>query len=115
MKFNFFTGVLSLILAGILSYFLTYYVTEQHKYLFGIGSFLSLAINLLGTISFSFEYNRTTTLTRVTSGVFFLIILACQIIFLFLNSFILPTYLLVVGGLSVIYILIIYGITKSKH
>jgi len=75
MKINTFTSILSIALAGIIAFFLSFYVSGENKWIVGIGSLLSLGISLAGTVSLSFDYDRTTTLTRITSGVFFVALL----------------------------------------
>jgi hypothetical protein len=115
MKVNTFTTILSIALAAIVAFFLSFYVSTENKLLLGIGSFITLAATLVGTISISFGYDRTTTLTRTVSGVFFLMLLASQIVFTTINSFLLPTYVLVSGSLTILYALIVYGISRSKH
>ena len=115
MKINTFTAILSVALAGIIAFFLSFYVSGDNKLLVGTGSFLSLALTLIGTISLSFEYDRITTLTRTTSGVFFILLLISQIVFTAVNGFMLPTYILVTGSATIFYIVIVYGISKSKH
>jgi hypothetical protein len=71
--------------------------------------------SLVGTVSLSFEYDRTTALTRTTSGIFMANLLTSQIIFTVLNSFSIQTYVLVTGGLTILYALTVYGISRSKH
>lgn len=115
MKINTFTAFLSIVLAGIIAFFLSFYVAGENKMILGIGSFITLALTLAGTVSLSFEYDRTTTLTRTTSGIFFSLILASQIVFTAINVFLLPTYILVIGCATILYVLIVYGISKSKH
>ena len=115
MKINTFTAILSVALAGIIAFFLSFYVSGDNKLLLGFGSFVSMALTLTGTLSLSFEYDRTTTLTRTTSGVFFSLILASQIVFTAINVFFLPTYILVTGCATILYVLIIYGLSRSKH
>ena len=115
MKINTFTAILSVALAGIIAFFLSFYVSGDNKLLVGTGSFLSLALTLIGSISLSFEYDRITTLTRTTSGVFFVLLLISQIVFTAVNGFMLPTYILVTGSATIFYIVIVYGISKSKH
>jgi hypothetical protein len=115
MKIDTFTAILSVALAGIIAFFLCFYVKVDNKLLVGIGSFLSMALTLIGTISLSFEYDKTTTLTRTTSGIFFILILISQIVFTSINGFLLPTYILVTGSATIFYTLIVYGISKSKH
>lgn len=115
MKVNGFTVFLSIALAGIISFFLSFYVSGENKWIIGIGSFLTLAISLAGTVSLSFDYDRTTILTRTTSGVFFALLLASQIVFVVMDAFLLPTYVLVTGGMTILYVMIVYGISRSKH
>ena len=115
MKINTFTSILSIALAGIIAFFLSFYVSGENKWIVGIGSLLSLGISLAGTVSLSFDYDRTTTLTRITSGVFFVALLISQIIFTAINSFLLPTYVLITGGLTILYAMLVYRISRSKH
>ena len=115
MKVNIFTAILSFALAGLIAIFLSFYVLGENKWLLGIGSFLTLAITLLGIVSLSFDYDRTTMLTRTTSGVFFALLLASQIVFVSMGSFLLPTYVLITGGITILFVLIVYGISRSTH
>jgi hypothetical protein len=115
MKVNTFTSILSFGFAGLIAFFLSFYVSGENKWILGIGSFLTLAISMAGTVSLSFDYDRTTMLTRTTSGVFFALLLVSQIIFLVMDVFLLPTYILVTGGMTILYVLIVYGISRSKH
>ena len=115
MKINTFTALLSMALVGIIAFFLSFYVIGENKMTLGIGSFLSLAITFVGAVSLSFDYDRTTFLTRIISVVFFLLLLVSQIIFTVLQSFLLPTYVLATGCTAILYVLIIYGISRSKH
>jgi hypothetical protein len=61
----------------------------------GIGSFLTLALSLIGITAVSFDYYKPTILAKVSSGVFFLFILVSQIIFVGINTFFISTYILV--------------------
>jgi hypothetical protein len=115
MKANTLTTILSLVLATLVAFFLSYYVIGENKLIIGIGSFITLAATLVGTFSISFDYERTTTLTRTLSGVFVVLILTSQIIFTIYSKFALPAYILVEGGLMIMYIIIMNAIKKSKH
>jgi hypothetical protein len=115
MKVNTFTTILAIALAAIVAFFLSFNVSVANKLILCIGSFITLALTLVGTISISFDYDRTTILARTVSGVFFLLLLASQIVFTTINNFLLPTYVLVSGSLTIIYALIVYGISRSKH
>lgn len=115
MKINKFTSILCLLLAALISFFLSFYVQVDAKLIIGIGSFLSLGMSASGTVSISFDYDRTTVLTRTTSAIFFVILLISQIVFVALNQFSLPIYVLVTGCTTIIYSMIFYGISKSNH
>lgn len=115
MKINLFTTILSLFLAATVAFFLSFYISGGNKLILGIGCFITLAVTLVGTISISFDYVRTTILTRITSGVFFALLLTSQIIFTAVNSFLLPTYVLVSAVFTILYAVIVYGISRSKH
>ena len=115
MKVNKFTAILSLALAGIISFYLSFYASGDKKWVLAIGSFLTLAISMAGSVSLSFDYDRTTMLTRTTSGVFFVLLLVSQLVFVNVVSFLFPTYVLVTGGMTIFYVLIVYGISRSKH
>ncbi len=114
MKINKFTLILSLLLAVIISYFLSSYQVDSNKLILGIGCFIGLFLSSASAFSISFDYDRTTTLTRTAAAVFFLLYLSSQIIFAITN-FILPTYVLVNGSLIIFLLLLLYGISKTKH
>ena len=115
MKTNLFTLILSILLSSIVSFFLSFYAPEENKAILGVGCFLALSLTLIGTVSLSFDYDKTTTLTRITSGIFSVIIFISQIIFALSESQIYPTYILITGSLVIFYALIVYGISKSEH
>jgi len=115
MKINTYTTILSLVLAAIISFALSWFMPKENQLLLGIGSYIALGLTAAGTISISFDYDRTTVLTRTTSGIFFVILLLSQIVFVALNEFSLPIYVLVTGCTTIIYSMIFYGISKSNH
>jgi peptidoglycan/LPS O-acetylase OafA/YrhL len=114
MKIDTFTAILALLLAAIISYFLSYYHDEENKLFYGICSFLGLLISGVSTIAISYDYSRTTILTRTVSLVFFIIFLGSQLFTLLIN-FSLPFYVLINGSLIILLMLIVYSISKSKH
>jgi hypothetical protein len=115
MRVNTFTAILSMSLAAIIAFFLSFYVSGINKWILGIGSFLTLGSALVGTVSLSFDYDRTTMLTRTISGVFFGLLLISQIFFVGVDRFLLPTYVLVTGGMAILFALVVYSISRSKH
>ena len=44
MKINTFTAILSIALAGIIAFFLSFYVAGENKMILGIGSFITLTL-----------------------------------------------------------------------
>ena len=118
MKINTFTAILAVLLALIISYFLSHYQDEENKIIYGICSFLGLFITGVSTIAISYDYSMTVyflhTLFVTASLVFFLLILGSQIFFAVIN-FTLPFYVLINGSLIILSLLIVYSISKSKH
>ena len=115
MKVNFFTFFLSFFLAAIISYFFSYYcLSIETKIITGIGSFITLFISGTSMLSVSFEYERTTLLTKITSAIFFGIFVITEILFLAIG-FSLPVYILFNGCLLLFLLLLVYAIARSKH
>lgn len=114
MKINKFTAFLAFCLATLVSYFLSSYQEINNKFILGIGCFVGLFISSVGTLALSFDYGRTTVLTKTTSSVFFILYLVSQILFANL-SFTLPAYLLVNGILIIFLLIVLNSISKSKH
>lgn len=114
MKINTFTAFLAFCLATLVSYFLSSYQEINNKFILGIGCFVGLFISSVGTLALSFDYGRTTVLTKTTSAVFVILYLASQIFFANIN-FTLPTYLFVNGMLIIFFLIVLYSISKSKH
>ena len=114
MKINSFTAILVFLLAAIVSYFLSSYQAENNRLILVIGSFLGLFISGLAAISLTFQYDKTTTLTRTTASLFFILYLISQIFFA-LTIFVLPTYVLISGSIIILMLLVIYGISKANY
>ena len=114
MKINTFTSILCIILSAVITYFLASYQTGNQQVIIGIGSFITLCASSMFAISLSFEYSKTTTLTRTTSSIIFILSLAAQAFFSF-STFKFPVYLLVNTTILVALFLINYGIARSKH
>ena len=114
MKINSFTAILVFLLAAIVSYFLSSYQAENNRLILVIGSFLGLFISGLAAISLTFQYDKTTTLTRTTASLFFILYLISQIFFA-LTMFVLPTYVLISGSIIILMLLVIYGLSKANY
>lgn len=114
MKINKFIAFLAFCLATLVSYFLSSYQEINNKFILGIGCFVGLFISSVGTLALSFDYGRTTVLTKTTSAVFVILYLVSQIFFANIN-FTLPTYLFVNGMLIIFFLIVLYSISKSKY
>ena len=114
MKVNKFPFLLAFLLASIIAYFFSTYHSNNDSLVIGIGAFLVLFTTVASTVSISFDYERTTTLARTVSGLFFVFFLVSQIVFTH-TAFNFPTYILVNGCLLILFLLIIFSLVKSKH
>ena len=114
MKVNKFPLVLAFLLALIIAYFFSTNNSSDDEHVIGIGSFLFLFLSGASTVSLSFDFPRTTTLTRTISGLFFVLFLVSQMIFTS-TAFNFSTYILVNGSMFILFLLIIFSVVKSKH
>lgn len=114
MKINKFTLLISVIMALLVSFFLSKYSLEQNTMVFGIGSFLSITLGIAGVISLGFDYDKTTVIAKVISGIFLILTLFIQIFFSINNGYDISTYVLITGVILMTYILLIFNISKTK-
>lgn len=114
MKIDFVKSAIAIAVSGLIAYGFYHFHNGENKSLLSLGSFLFTATTLLFTIGINFEFPRTTTMVRTVSGIFFVISLLNNIIFSF-NDFSVPFYVIVNGILALIYILIVYTISKAKQ
>jgi len=114
MKINKFTLLISVIMGLLVSFFLSKYSLEQNNIVYGVGSFLSITLGIAGMISLGFEYDKTTIIAKVISGIYLILALFAQIFFSLNNSYELSTYALITGVTLMIYLLLIYNITRTK-
>ena len=85
----------------------------ENKLLLSIGSFVFIAITLIMTFGINFEQTRTTINIRVVSGIFFIIALISNIVFLFIK-FNNPIYIMINGILFLVFLLMVFSIKKEK-
>jgi O-antigen/teichoic acid export membrane protein len=113
MKTNTFTATLSIILSGLLAFFISFYASEDGKVIITICSFVSFLITLIGLTSVSLDDKRKNWSARLISMLFFIVILAAQLVFISLSGFILQAYFLVTGGIIIIYLLVMYALLSA--
>ena len=114
MKINFVQTIIAIAVSLLIAYGLYSFHDSENKILLSVGSFVFLATALVMAIVASFELPRTTTNIRVVSGIFFVIALISNLIFMFIN-FSVPSYVIINGILLLVFILIAYSINKAKQ
>ena len=82
MKLNLVQTIIAIAVSLLIAYGLYNFHNSENKVLLSLGSFVFLAITLIITIGVNVEQSRTTTNTRVVSGIFFAIALATNLLFI---------------------------------
>jgi hypothetical protein len=114
MKINFVQTIIAIAVSLLIAYGLYSFHDSENKILLSGGSFVFLATAIVMTIGASFELPRTAANIRVVSGIFFAIALISNLIFTFIN-FSVPSYVIINGILLLVFILIVYSISKAKQ
>jgi small-conductance mechanosensitive channel len=113
MKTNTFTATLSVILSGLLAFFISFYASEDGKVIITICSFVSFLITLIGLTSVSIDDKRKNWPARLISMLFLLVIITAQLVFISLSGFIVQAYFLITGGLIIIYLFVMYALLSA--
>lgn len=116
MKVNTITTIISIAISGLIAYgFYAFWGGEQasdlHYATTGFALVFSL-ITLVCTIGVNFETSRITTVIRALSGVSFFVGLGVLILITKLTDS-LPTLIIVMGILTLLFALVAYAVSKS--
>lgn len=114
MKVNLVKSVIAIGVCGLIAFGFYRFYSFESKMLLGLGCFLFTASTMLWAIAIRFKFQRTTTMVRAASGIFFLIALLSNFLFSCFE-FSAPLYVIVNGILILIYVLIVYTISKAKQ
>jgi hypothetical protein len=114
MKINKITFFISLLLGLLITFFLSKYTLEENILIFSIGCFLSISTGITGFISLNFNDYKISLNTKVVSVIFTLLAIGIQLFFSVFNDFGLSSYVLAVFGSLLIYVLIIYNLSRTK-
>jgi hypothetical protein len=117
MRINFVTFLIALAIAALAAYgFYTANGAQNDVPLANaLGGGIALFVTLAGTIAVGTKDETGGTLNiRLTSGIFFALVLVEQIIFCFVPFSMLP-YIIVTGILLLVYVLIVYAIGKAME
>ncbi len=115
MKINIVPTIIALAISALIAYAL--YVlckTDGQELLLAIGGGIATFIPLATTLGVRFEQSRTSVNIATLGGVFTGIMLICCFIFA-LVRFATPVFIIVAGLLTLIFIIIVYGIAKAKQ
>lgn len=113
MKVKFIPALVAVLISALIAYGLWNFHNFDNKILLSVGGFVFCAVTLFCAFGVNFELPRTTTNIRFLSITFFVIALISNLIFCFVN-FAVPFYIILNGILLLIFILIVYSITKAK-
>lgn len=113
MKINFIPALIAVAINALIVYALFSVHNGDGKEVLTIGGFLFLSTTLGASLAVSYEDSRTTTNTRVVSGVFFGIALFSNILFAFF-SFSDASYIITNGLLFLLFLLVVYSISKAS-
>lgn len=114
MKINKITLSISILLGLLFTFFLSNYTLEKNILIFSIGCFITITASISGLISIKFNNDKIAVNAKVVSLIYVLLAISIQILFSIFNNFEIVTYLLLVFGILLIYILILYNILNTK-
>jgi hypothetical protein len=114
MKLNTFLIFISIIISALFTYLFSNYARPEVIPLICAGTFLGFFCCFGGLLGLSFDYDRTTFLTKTVSSIFLLPTLIINLIFLkgILDA---PIYIFLFSSAILLQLLLIYSISKSKH
>lgn len=114
MKINIFLTIISLALAGLLSYFAFDLASEDaNATICTIGSLLCFCSTLIPAIGMSYETTRLGTNIRITSVLFFIVFLVSQFCFAGFGVK-MPLYIILNGIILIVYLAILYKMQGIK-
>ena len=114
MKIDFIKSLISLAISALIAYgFYSFHHSENSQLLIWT-SFVELFLSSFIVLGIRFELNRTTTLVRTTSSIFFIVFLITNILFS-LFPFSKPLFVIVSGLLVLTCVLIVYSLLKAKQ
>ncbi|MCQ2326126.1 MAG: hypothetical protein MJZ71_01030 [Bacteroidales bacterium] len=114
MKVKTISVIIALVISLLIAYGLySYCVCKDNDLLLAVGGTISLFLSLASCIGLKFDYGRTTTNVSAIGGVFFLLFIVSNIIFM-LVQFAVPIYVVVNGLLLSVMLLAIYKVAKAS-
>lgn len=106
--------LISVCISALFAYALYSISNSENKLLLSVGGGVFLTITLIATIAAQFSDSRTTTNIKALSGIFFTIGLISHLVYAFI-SFSPAAYIIPAGLLVLVYMSIVYSISKSSE
>jgi len=114
MKIKVIPTLISVFISALCAYAIySFAATDTSKLLIAMGAFVCLSITLIGVIGFSLDNSRKAMNIHITSGVFNAIFFIVAIIYACVNDVNIPSYIIINGLLALVWILVVYGISKA--
>lgn len=113
MKFKIIPTTIALAISLLLGLLFFYFHGNENKILLGLGSFLFSSITLGCLIGTEFELPRTSINIKVLSSVFFIFGMVVNLLFSYLQ-FVISSYIIAIGIMSLVFILLVYQIFKTQ-
>jgi len=114
MKFNLLKLMVSIGVSVFIAYGFYSLYDGEGRLLLGVGSLLFLLSTTALSLAASFQQTRTTTMARTTAAVFFMIAFIINLLFS-LIGFSAELYVVTNGIAYLIFIWLIYSISKAKQ
>jgi hypothetical protein len=114
MKIDFVKTIIALAVSVLISYGFYSFHHSEYSQLLVYSTFSELFLSSFFVLGLRLELNRTTTLIRTVSSIFFIIFLLTNILFSFF-SFSQQLYIIINGLFVLIGVLIIYSLLKAKQ
>ena len=114
IKINIIQTILAIGINVIIGFAFYNYAHTEYKLIFGIATGILLTIISFLMMGISHPNAKTNINTKTVSGIFYIIILVTNLIFMFIN-FKLPIFIIINGIIFLIYLSIYSAIQKSRQ
>ena len=115
MKLNVIPCIIAIAVCALIVFGMyTWCRMEEMRLLVTIVSAISLLLTFGTMLAVTFPSSRTSINIKVTSGIFAGLFLITNIVFCCLSTFSQPLYIILNGFLLLIWLLVVYGITRAN-
>jgi len=115
MKVNALYSIIAVAIAALIAYGIYSFCRSENELLMAIGSFLFIGFPLFLAMGVSSPAKRSSANMKVLAVVFFLLMLALNILFACLSHFSTPLYIITNGIAVLVFFLIYHSIYSTKQ